>query len=133
MIAHTRLKTRSTADLVPMIDVVFQLVIFFMISSVFNVAPGIALQLPESETSDNIPQTPLVITVVSDQECYVNKDQGTLEALPLMLENQEYTGKSVILQGNSELPYQLLITAMDKLRLAGFESISLKTVEKGVP
>lgn len=133
MIAHTRLKTQSKADLVPMIDVVFQLVIFFMISSVFNVAPGIALQLPESETSDNIPQTPLIVTVVSNEECYVNKDLGTLEELPLMLQNQEYTGKSVILQGNSQLPYQLLITAMDKLRLAGFESISLKTIEKGVP
>jgi biopolymer transport protein ExbD len=45
-----RLKPVSTVDLVPMIDVVFQLIIYFMVSTTFILTPGIGIVLPESST-----------------------------------------------------------------------------------
>ena len=54
MILRQRLKPRVTLDLTPLIDVVFQLVVFFMISSVFNTAPGIELELPELISFSNL-------------------------------------------------------------------------------
>ena len=58
-----RLKPSVNADMVPMIDVVFQLVIFFMISSTFIQVPGIALTLPESETAERVTGSELIGTI----------------------------------------------------------------------
>jgi biopolymer transport protein ExbD len=61
-----------------MIDVVFQLVVFFMVSSTFVMTPGIALDLPESTSSEPVVLNRLVVTVVSPAEVYLNR-----ELLPL--------------------------------------------------
>ena len=68
-----RLTTRTNVDLIPLIDVVFQLLVFFMVSSTFILTPGISLILPRSATSEIVAMTKLVITVVSKNEIYMNK------------------------------------------------------------
>ena len=78
MIIERRLKPRHTVDLTPLIDVVFQLVIFFMISSTFKVTPGIRLELPQSATAESVPLTEIHILAVSEREIYLNKQQTSL-------------------------------------------------------
>ncbi|HSV56362.1 MAG TPA: biopolymer transporter ExbD, partial [Magnetospirillaceae bacterium] len=85
MIIERRLKPRHTVDLTPLIDVVFQLVIFFMISSTFKVTPGIRLDLPRSSTTEAIPLTEIHILAISETEIYLNKQQTSLEGLPVLL------------------------------------------------
>ena len=58
-----RLSTQSTPNLIPMIDVVFQLVVFFMVSTTFIITPGISLVLPSSQTAESVAMSKLVITV----------------------------------------------------------------------
>ena len=58
-------------NMTPMIDVVFQLVVFFMVSSTFVVTPGIDLNLPKSGSSDAVVTTPTVVTVAGPGECGV--------------------------------------------------------------
>lgn len=53
-----RLKARrkgvqASVDMTPMLDVVFQLIIFFLVSTTFAVLPGISLKLPESTTAES--------------------------------------------------------------------------------
>ena len=64
-----------------MIDVVFQLVIFFMVSTTFKVVPGIELDLPESRTAEVVTLTPLVLSVGGRDEIYVNNREVTLGGL----------------------------------------------------
>ena len=47
------LASHATVDLVPMIDVVFQLILFFLVSTTFAVMPAISLKLPTSSTAQN--------------------------------------------------------------------------------
>ena len=67
-----RLMPQANVDLVPMIDVVFQLVIFFMVSTTFILTPGISLVLPGSTTSEPVVMTKFVVTVISENEIYLN-------------------------------------------------------------
>jgi len=55
-----KLTTRATVELVPLIDVVFQLVIFFMVSTTFILTPGISIILPGSTTAEPVLMTKLV-------------------------------------------------------------------------
>ncbi|MDA3956481.1 biopolymer transporter ExbD [Oceanispirochaeta sp.] len=134
MIFERRLKPHINVDLTPLIDVVFQLVIFFMISSVFNTAPGITLDLPESTTSENVEITELRLTVLSRDEIYVNKESCTLltleETLVGVIERSPMEEPVVVFDGDSDIPYQMMIQVLDILRRQGFNGVNLVTREK---
>jgi len=127
------LAPNAKVDLVPMIDVVFQLVVFFMVSSTFNLTPAISLILPGSASADVVPVTPLTITVVDSDQVYLNKEEYNLEQLNQVLQqySQEERAEieSIILQGDSTTSYASIIEVMDVLRLNGFRGIHLKTRE----
>jgi len=134
MMLERRLKPQINVDLTPLIDVVFQLVIFFMISSVFNTAPGITLDLPESATSENVEVTELRLTVLSEEEIYVNKELCTLltleDTLIRVRERDLIEEPVVILDGDRNIPYQLMIELLDILRRQGYDGVNLVTSEK---
>ena len=128
-----RLTPSATVDLIPMIDVVFQLVIFFMVSSTFILTPGISLVLPESSTAEPGAMTKLVVTVSGENEVYLNKERYDLEGLSLALgsisgDAREQIG-TVIIEGDEGVSYSVLISVLDTLRKNGFRGINLRTVE----
>ena len=125
-----RLKTSATVDLIPMIDVVFQLVVFFMVSSTFILTPGININLPESTTAEPVAVSKLVITVVGENEIYVNKDRYSLSQFAKALESIERDeGGSLILEGDSGVEYSLLVKVLDILRKNGYYGVNLRTKE----
>lgn len=126
-----RLKPQTTVDLTPLIDVVLQLIIFFMITSVFKTAPGIELQLPSSGSSTSVALTELRITAVNEGEIYVNKIRTELRGLDAVLRTQT-EGKapkdlSVIVEGDRTATYQLMVSVLDVLRQQGINNASLLT------
>ena len=126
-----RLKTRTNIDLIPLIDVVFQLVIFFMVSSTFILTPGISLVLPRSTTSEPVVMTKLVMTVLSKDEIYLNKEKYDIESLgrrlsELTAEEKEEI-KTVVVEGDERVSYSLLVEVLDVLRMNGFKGVNLKT------
>ena len=133
-----RFKRRNTAravvDLVPMIDVVFQLILFFLVSTTFAILPGITLKLPESSTAEATAMTRLAVAVVSRDEVYLNADRMNLAELDerlgrlSLLERAEI--KSVTLEADRSIPYGLTIEVLDLLRKNGFRGINLHTLER---
>lgn len=128
-----RLAPSATVDLIPMIDVVFQLVVFFMVSSTFILTPGISLVLPESSTAEPVAMTKLVVTVSGENEVYLNKERYDLDGLSQALSSM--SGKTrenigtVIIEGDEGVSYSMLISVLDTLRKNGFRGINLRTVE----
>ena len=126
-----RLSTQSTPNLIPMIDVVFQLVVFFMVSTTFIITPGISLVLPSSQTAEPVIMSKLVITVVARDEIYYNQEQHTLASLSSRLaeitEVEKEQIKTVILEGDRTISYSLLVEILDVLRLNGFKGVNLRT------
>lgn len=130
-----RLSPNANVDLVPMIDVVFQLVVFFMVSSTFVMTPGIALDLPESTSSEPIVLNRLVLTVASPSEVYLNRERVNLAELDSRLAT--LTGDrgpddtmSAVIEGDSSVPYETLVFILDVLRKNGYRGIALRTLEE---
>lgn len=126
-----RLKTRTNVELVPLIDVVFQLVVFFMVSTTFILTPGISLVLPRSTTSEPVVMTKLVMTVMSKDEIYLNKEKYDIEGLDRRLseltEEEKEEIKTVVLEGDGRVSYTLLVEVLDVLRMNGFKGVNLRT------
>jgi len=128
-----RLTPEARVDLIPMIDVVFQLVIFFMVTSTFMMTPGINLQFPASTTTEPVLMANVVVTVASPDEIYINRDRYSLasfeEALGGLDEQERSEIDTIVIEGDREVSYDLLVKVLDRLRRYGFDSVSLRLLE----
>jgi biopolymer transport protein ExbD len=132
-----RLSPNANVDLIPMIDVVFQLVVFFMVSSTFVMTPGIALDLPESTSSEPVVINRVVVTVVSADQIYLNRDRVSFEEfddrLALLDQQSERIdggAKSVIVEADANVSYETIVAVLDVLRRNGYRGIALRTLEE---
>jgi len=129
--------TRTNVELIPLIDVIFQLVVFFMVSTTFILTPGISLILPKSETSEPVVMSKLVVTVVSRDEVYLNRERYDIEGLNARLgtitEEQISEIKTVVVEGDENVSYRLMVQVLDVLRRNGFTGINLRTKETEEP
>ena len=127
------LTTRTNVELIPLIDVVFQLVVFFMVSTTFILTPGISLVLPGSETSEPVVMTKLVVTVISPDEIYLNKERYDItnfeRRLAILTEEEKEEIKTVVIEGDETVSYTLMVNVLDALRKSGFKGVNLKTRE----
>jgi len=129
-----RFAPHAIVDLVPMIDVVFQLILFFLVATTFAIMPGITLKLPESSTAEPTAMTRLAVGLVSRDEVYLNDKRVTIEELDAALGRVSIVEradiKSVTLEADKEVPYGLTIEVLDLLRKNGFRGINLHTLER---
>ena len=121
----------QTIDIAPLVDIVFLLLIFFMISADF-IKPIIKLQLPKARTEDTLKKIEIVISANKDGKITINKQEVTLDNfIPALREIMLKKNKAdVIFRGDEKLPYKLFVTIMDKARQAGAKSFSIEH-EKG--
>jgi biopolymer transport protein ExbD len=129
-----RLTRKAMVDMTPLVDIIFMLVLFFMVTSVFKIVPGLPLKLPTSDTSSSVALSPFRVVAVSDTEIYVNDTRTGLVGLDAAIK-REMQGKKpseirAVFQGDSRLPYQLVIAILDSLRLNGIDGVSLLTQAK---
>jgi biopolymer transport protein ExbD len=127
-----KFEPQSAVNLVPMVDVVFQLVLFFLVSTTFVLAPGIKLTLPASGTAEAVVMEQMVVTIASPSEVYLNKDRfpglpELGEAVKAMPESQKKRVEAVIIEADQDAAYGLMVQALDVLRQNGFKNVGLRT------
>ena len=119
-----RLEARAGVDLVPMIDVVFQLILFFLVSTTFAVLPGIELELPVSATAESTRTNGITITVSREGMIYVNSEEVALDGLDEALLAVAVDGARdkvpVSLEADSSVPNGSIVQILDSLRRTGF-------------
>lgn len=107
-------------DMAPLIDVVFLLLIFFMLTSSF-LQPSIPLSLPRAAASDEPPPAPVFVSVDSAGAVYINQDAVPREnfsaALGALLAGRE--DRSVNFRGDRAMNYDIFVGLMDEARRAG--------------
>ncbi|MBI4230425.1 MAG: biopolymer transporter ExbD [Planctomycetes bacterium] len=113
-------------DMTPMIDVVFQLLIFFMLSSSF-LTPSIRLLLPKAVTGDNRLTPRLIVSVDKSGQIFLNTERIDSEALQTVLESRlgEDPQRAVCVRGDEEMPYRLFVEVVDAARRAGARQINV--------
>jgi biopolymer transport protein ExbD len=128
-----RLSPDAGVNFVPMIDVVFQLIIFFMVVNALTIAAGIPVLLPASTTAEQVAMTKLVVTVVSNNEIYLSTGKtrynlNTLsDALARAAVKKQADAKGVVIEGDGRASYSLMVGVLDVLRHNGYKVANLKT------
>jgi biopolymer transport protein ExbD len=126
-------KTVQTAgvDITPLLDVVFQLLLFFILTSAL-MQPNIELNLPESGQNSETVEADLVISADKEGRIYFNDRNVLLEEVePLLrLFTEQNNNGIVILRVDSALPYGNFFSILDASRSAGIKNLHLAHEEK---
>ncbi|MEI0602746.1 biopolymer transporter ExbD [Brachyspira alvinipulli] len=128
-----RFEIKSGIDLTPMIDIVFNLLIFFMVGSTIVETPQIEISLPKSSSAVGAEKNEnIVITISKDGQKYIN---GYLvEDLDVNLADLAKTEgeleKPVEIRSDEDVKTQVLISVIDSVKNAGFTRLSIATDSK---
>jgi biopolymer transport protein ExbD len=119
-------------DMTPMIDIVFQLLIFFMLSSSF-LNPSLKLTLPKAVQQDKREPEKIVLSMDKTGGTFINTQKVEKNQLKSQLETR-FAGdskKAVHLRGDAEMPYKLFVEVMDIARQAGAQQINIVHEDTG--
>ncbi|MCI6808871.1 MAG: biopolymer transporter ExbD [Spirochaetia bacterium] len=125
----------SNVDMTPMIDIVFQLILFFLVSTTFATLPGIKLQLPESHTAEATSVQGITITAQKDGVLFFNDKEVSMEALGNELLAFD-TGKTkkeefpISLEADSDVTNGTVVKLFDVIRENGYCVINLRTTSE---
>jgi len=125
-------RKRVLINITSLIDVLFLLLIFFMVSSTFVEQPGMDLELPESETSTMKEIKDLVLQITPDGKLTLNSEEITMEVIEEKLreEHEQNTTAALILKADKEVKHGVIVRVMDAAKLAGIPRIIIATTEK---
>ena len=119
-------------NLTPLIDVVFLLLIFFMVSTTFDTTSQLKINLPEASQNDIKKEAkPLNLMIDARGRFFLNSREVSgqkSEALKAALE-QVLNGaiRPIVIQSDAETPVQSLVTAMDVVARLGLSRVSIAT------
>ena len=114
-------------NMAPLVDMVFLLLIFFLLSSSF-LNPTIPLELPSAWSMDKEARAEIYITVDHKERIFVNRDLVTLQTLGMKLEEKmAETGlAAVTFRGDRSIRYELFVKVSDIAKRSGAERIDIE-------
>ena len=126
-----RPRTKQELNVAPLIDVVFLLLIFFMLASTFIKPEAIDLMLEGSSTGGSSAEEMLNIEVVVDGTIRLNGLRLSMPQLEAELASriQGDQTRPVTIKAGAEVPVQTLVNIMDRVRAAGTNNLRLATPE----
>jgi len=127
-----RARIHSHLDIAPLIDIVFLLLVFFMLTSTFMVPEAIELELPESSSAQVSDVTPIIVSLNERGELALNGERIALEQLRATMEPliQQNADAPITLKSDASTRVQLLLQVMDEIRAAGGTDVALATTQK---
>ncbi len=124
-----RRHSHSAIEITPLVDVVFNLLLFFMLASSLVQEPAVRIRLPESRTAEVKSDTALMLVISRDEKIYFQDRQIDLERLVPVLKGlqQQMTDRPLRLKSDREVNVGFLIKVIDSVRLAGISNFSILT------
>lgn len=119
-------------DLTPMLDVVFIMLIFFIVTAVFIKEPGINIDRPETVTRDEVKNQSILIAINDRNEIYVDRKKIEDTALKAKIERMHADNPlgAVVIQQHRNSKAELYAKVYDAAKKAGVADIHISTDQK---
>ena len=130
--------SKARIEIIPMIDVIFFLLVFFMISTLsMTVNRGLPVNLPTAATSQKELGENIALTLTQDGELFLNREPIVLQDLGRRVKTALATNAQlmVIINADGQVRHSSVVEILDELRVAGVSrlAIAVKPVKKSSP
>ena len=113
-------------DIAPLIDCIFLLLIFFLLTSNFIFQPGIKINLPKAVTSEVVQENTILITVTADNRFYLNEAPITFVELKSKLKHTA-KNKPILIKADRDVALGRVVNIWDFCRDVGITKINIAT------
>jgi len=114
-------------DIAPLIDIVFQLLIFFMLTSSFVIQPGIKVNLPKAVTSEVVKFENIDILITSENVTYLNGKVVTTGELKTLLKQAAKRNQTILIKADRRASLGRVVEVWDLARELGITQINIAT------
>lgn len=120
---------KQEIDLAPLLDVVFILLIFFIVTTVFVRETGVEVDKPTAVSTQTLQKSVLLIAITSTQEViYGGTNIGVKGVRTTISQALKSKMRPLVIQADKTVPTDLLVKVIDQAKLAGVENVSIATV-----
>jgi len=125
--ARARDEEESEVNLTPMLDVVFIMLIFFIVTASFVKEAGIDVTRPPAATAERKERGNIMVAITANDQIWIDRRMVDPRAMRANLErlHAENPQGSVVVQADENSKNGLLVRVMDSARLAGIKSVSI--------
>ena len=129
---RVRQEEDADIDITPMLDIVFIMLIFFIVTATFVKESGIDVTRPDAETAVKQNRVAILIAIRDNNEIWINRRQVDLASVRANVEklHAENPLGGAVIQADREAETGVLVEIMDQVRLAGVGAISIAAEEK---
>lgn len=117
----------ATVDLTPMLDIVFIMLIFFIVTSSFVKEAGIAVERPQAAHGQPTEQATLVIAISAEGDVWLDKQRLDIERVAVNVKRllTEQPTDSAVIQADRNARHGTVVRVMDQLKAAGIANIAV--------
>lgn len=117
----------ATVDITPMLDVVFIMLIFFIVTATFVKQSGIEVNQPQASTAVVQEKANILIAIDVDNKIWINRREVDIRALRANIErlHAENPKGTVVIQADRDSTNEILVQVMDASRKAGVYEIAI--------
>ncbi|WP_028885559.1 ExbD/TolR family protein [Teredinibacter turnerae] len=122
---------KQDIDLAPLLDVVFILLIFFIVTTVFVRETGVDVDKPTAISSQDLQKSVLLLAITRRQEViYGGTNIGLSGVRATLMQATRNEMRPLIIQSDRQVTTELLVKVIDQAKLAGIEKVSIATVSE---
>ena len=119
-------------NVTPLMDIVFIMLIFFIVTSTFVKEPGVDVERPEAQTAKVRKLASILVAITADNEIWINKEKVELDQVKINVESlkQENPKGTAVVQVDAKADSRYLVEVVDQIRAAGVEDVAVSTEDR---
>jgi len=116
-------------NMTPMLDVVFIMLIFFIVTTSFVRETGVEVNRPLAESSATLPQNAILVAITDSNQIWIDRHRIDTRAVRRNIERllAENPDSTVVIQADQSSPTGTLINVLDQAKLAGAKNIAVSS------
>ncbi|WP_425411017.1 ExbD/TolR family protein [Hyphococcus sp.] len=116
-------------NVTPLLDIVFIMLIFFIVTSTFVKEPGVEITRPDAVTASERKLASIIVAISGEDEIWINKERVELEGVKTAVEQlrRENPKGTAVVQADAESKTRLLVEVVNQIRATGITDVAVST------
>lgn len=122
----------SDVNVTPLLDIVFIMLIFFIVTATFIKEPGVEVNRPDADTAEDQRLVSILVAIDSENNIWINQEQVPMEGVRSAVERlrRENPRGSAVIQADGGAHSEYLVDVLDQIRAAGVDDVVAVSVKQ---